>query len=92
MKARIFKKTKTPTQSGNATSNGWRIEFMPSNHNNIDPIMGWNSSSDTKKQIKLSFDSLEEAENYAKKHHLSYDIIREKTEINKPKSYTDNFK
>jgi hypothetical protein len=53
--------------------------------------MGWNSSSDTKKQIKIIFESKDEAIAYANKKNILYSIIEPNKRKIIIKSYADNF-
>ena len=62
MRARIFQPAKTAMQSGTATSKGWVLVFVPESAREVDPLMGWTSSSDTQAQVTLRFDSREAAE------------------------------
>ncbi len=55
-KAKIFKPTKTAMQSGLGKSNKWVIEYMLDQHG-VNPLMGWESSTDTLGELKLEFSS-----------------------------------
>ncbi|RED50987.1 ETC complex I subunit [Aestuariispira insulae] len=91
MEVRIFKPAKTAMQSGRAKSNSWVMEFEPRDAVRPDPLMGWSGSADTSKQVRLSFDSREDAVAYAEKHGHSYTIHEERSRKIKPKAYADNF-
>ena len=54
--------------------------------------MGWTSSSDMKGQIRLTFETLESAVDYAKRQGIAYRIIEPKPRKRTPKSYSDNFR
>ena len=71
MSARIFKPARSATQSGNARSQAWVLEFSPDSSSKIEPLMGWTSSKDTQAQVKISFPDKESAINYAKKHGIN---------------------
>ena len=89
-KAKIYKPTKTAMQSGKRNSKNWLLEFDTLN-TSIYPLMGWESSNDTMSEVKLEFDTKEEAINYAKKNNIDFYVIQsQETKIIK-KSYTDNF-
>lgn len=77
-------------QSGQAKSKSWILEYERENLEK-DFVMGWNSSGDTLKQIKISFDSKEQAINYATRNNISYDLIEPKIRKMILKSYADNF-
>jgi hypothetical protein len=57
-----------------------------------EPLMGWTSSADTRAQLRLRFDTLEEAIAYAQKEGLMYSVERPHERKVKPKAYADNFK
>ena len=89
-KVKIFKPAKTAMQSGRKNTKKWILEFDTFN-NEISPLMGWISSKDTMSEVKLEFDTKEQAINYAKKNNLNYYVLEpQKRKIIK-KSYSDNF-
>ena len=93
MVARIFKPAKTAMQSGEGRTKEWVLEFAPASPREIDPLMGWTSSDDTQSQVRLHFDSREEAESYARDKGLDY-IVQEpkKRAANiRPRGYGENF-
>jgi hypothetical protein len=92
MRARIFQPPKTAMQSGLAKTQEWALEFIPSHAERPDPLMGWTGGGDTQVQVKLSFDSREEAIAYAERAGLQYDVELPQTRRIKPKAYSDNFK
>ena len=92
MSARIFSPAKTAMQSGKAKTGYWVLEFDPSQPLKIDPLMGYTSSGDMKSQIKLTFETLEEAEAYAKKHGIDYRVQEPKEAKRRTISYSDNFR
>ena len=77
-------------QSGLGKTGKWILEFETSNPTK-NPLMGWESSSDTLTEVKLEFSTKELAINYAKKNKISYDIIELKKRKTVKKSYADNF-
>ena len=66
MRARIYKPAKTAMSSGTAKTRTWVLEFAPETPREVDPLMGWTSSNDTQAQVRLTFESREAAEAYAK--------------------------
>jgi hypothetical protein len=92
MPARIYKPTRTAMQSGKAKTRLWVLEFEPETPREADPLMGWTSSSDMKQQVKLTFDSREEAEGYARRKGIAYKVFEPKQAAPKSKSYSDNFR
>lgn len=91
MLARIYRPAKTAMQSGRAKTERWVLEFEPELARTIDPLMGWTSSSDMNQEIRLTFDTREEAIAYAKAHKIPHQVIEPKERRRKVKSYADNF-
>ena len=91
-RARIFRRRQSATQSGRANSADWVLEWEKAERKLADPIMGWWGSGDTRTQLRLQFDSQEEAEAYAKRQGLAYEVEINVPRVQKPKSYADNFK
>ena len=89
-KAKIYKPNKSPMQSGLGKTDKWIIEFETKNPTK-NPLMGWESSSDTLSELKLEFSSKDQAINYAKKMKIDYEIIEPKKRKVIKKSYADNF-
>ena len=77
-------------QSGTAKSNKWILEFITKDPTR-NPLMGWESSSDTLTELKLEFSSKELAINYAKKKQIDFNLIEPKKRKTVKKSYADNF-
>lgn len=90
--ARIFKPAKTAMQSGTARTKEWLLEYEASVPRQIDPLMGWTSSSDTRTQLCLEFDTKEEAIAYAERNGIPYRLDEPKPRNLVRKSYADNFK
>ena len=89
-KAKIYKPSKTAMQSGTKKFNKWIIEFITEN-SGINPLMGWESSSDTYSELNLEFKTKELAIEYAKKNNIDYELIEPKSRKINKKSYADNF-
>jgi len=89
-KAKIYKPSKTAMQSGTKKFDKWILEYI-TDQTGINPLMGWESSTDTKSELKLEFSSKELAIEYAKKHKINYEIIEPKIRKIIKKSYADNF-
>mgnify|MGYP001326790181 CR=1 FL=1 len=77
-------------QSGTSKSNKWILEFITKDPSR-NPLMGWESSSDTLTELRLEFTSKELAINYAKKKKIDFDLIEHKKRKTVIKSYADNF-
>ena len=91
MHVRIFKPAKTAMQSGRAKTKDWCLVFEPQDPVSPDPIMGWNGSSDTSRQVKLEFETKEDAVEYAKNKGYTYTVMPANERRIKPKAYSDNF-
>ena len=89
-KAKIYKPSKTAMQSGNKKYNKWVIEFVTENPG-INPLMGWESSTDTYSELKLEFSTKELAIEYAKKNNIDFEVIEPNKRKITLKSYADNF-
>ena len=92
MAARIFKPAKTAMQSGEARAKDWVLEFEPSSPRDVEPLMGWTSSSDTQTQVRLEFDTREEAIAYATREGIPFTLSEPKPRKPIRKSYADNFR
>ncbi len=89
-KAKIYKPNKTAMQSGLGKINKWILEFETQDPTN-NPLMGWESSSDTYSELKMEFSTKELAINYAKKKKIDFELIEPKKRKITKKSYADNF-
>jgi hypothetical protein len=92
MAVRIFRPAKTAMQSGAANTKDWVLVHEPEAPRNVDPLMGWTSSSDTRAQVRLEFDTKEDAVAYAKRNGLTYRVIEPKPRQPVRKTYADNFR
>ena len=77
-------------QSGIKKFDKWLIEFITEKPG-INPLMGWESSTDTSSELKLEFSSKELAIEYAKKNKINFELIEPKIRKIVKKSYADNF-
>ena len=89
---RIYRQAKTAMQSGRANTDRWVVEFEPESRREVEPLMGWTSSADTRSQLRLRFDSREEAVAYARKHGFMYTLEEPRERRVQPKAYADNFR
>ncbi len=88
---RIFKPAKTAMQSGRANTKRWLLEFDPADKLEPDALMGWAGSHDTNRQLKLWFDSKEDAVAFAERKGLRYRVEEPNLRSIKPRAYADNF-
>ena len=77
-------------QSGLGKTDKWILEFETKDPTK-NPLMGWESSSDTYSELKLEFTTKELAVNYAKKKKIDFELIEPKKRRVVKKSYADNF-
>ena len=90
--ARIHKPAKTAMQSGQARTKQWLLEFDRDEPREIEPLMGWTSSGDTRQQVKLWFDTKEEAIAYATREGIPFRVEEPQEPKRRTISYADNFK
>ena len=91
MLARIYRPAKSAMQSGIATTKEWVLEFEPASARKPDPLMGWTSSSDMNGQVRLNFETAEEAAAYADHHGIAFQLFQPKVRRQIVKAYADNF-
>ena len=91
-RARIYRPAKTAMQSGRALTRQWILEYEPATQRIPDPLMGWSSARDTLNEVRLRFETLEEAKAFAEKHGIEYSVEEPHEPRFKPKSYADNFR
>ena len=89
-RAKIYQPVKTAMQSGKARTKFWVLEFTKS-ISNKDFVMGWTSSSNTGEQVKLKFETQEQAVAYAKENNILFDLTTHKKNKFIIKAYADNF-
>ena len=91
MLARIFRPAKTAMQSGKARAREWVLEVEPASARTPDPLMGWTISSDMNGQVRLAFDTREEAVAYAQRHGIAFEVLAPGEHKRLVKAYADNF-
>ncbi len=93
MLVRIFKPSKSAMQSGPAKSDVWCLEFDTEDTKKLEPLMGWTGSSDTQRQVRLTFQNKEDAINYAEKNGLPYTLTENmlRKPIIRKSGYGENF-
>ena len=88
--AKISKPSKSAMQSGGKKYDKWVLEFI-TDKPGINPLMGWESSSDTYSEVNLEFSSKDLAIEYANKNQINFELIDHKERKLIKKSYADNF-
>ncbi len=92
MLARIYKPARNAMQSGPALGEKWLLEYEPEVPLKVDPLMGYTSSADMRRQIRLEFDTREEAVAYAERNAIPYRVFEAHERVMKKISYSDNFR
>jgi hypothetical protein len=91
MTARIYKPARTAMQSGTGNTKEWVLDYEPEQPPVVEPLMGWTSSSDMKQELRLRFDTKEEAIAYCEREGIAYEVF-DSTPSQRPRiSYSDNF-
>lgn len=91
MVARIYKPAKTAMSSGKARTRRWVLDYEPASPRVVEPLMGWTSASDMNAQIRVTFDTSEEAIAYAKRLGIDYELAQPRTRKHQVKTYSENF-
>ncbi|MDC0194967.1 ETC complex I subunit [Alphaproteobacteria bacterium] len=91
MTIKIYKPSKTAMQSGFGKTKKWLAEYISSEESVKDTLMGWNSTVDTSSQIKIFFDTKNQAIEWAQNNNYQFVIDEPKVRKVKIKSYASNF-
>ncbi|MEA2996718.1 MAG: hypothetical protein QOG74_2267 [Alphaproteobacteria bacterium] len=89
--ARIYKPARTAMQSGAAKTKGWALDYEPAEPREVEPLMGWTSSGDMCQQLRLRFDTKEEAIAYCERHGIPFQLSEPKQPARRGIAYADNF-
>jgi hypothetical protein len=90
--ARIFQQSKNAMQSGRANADVWVLEFESDSARRPDPLTGWAGGSDTQSQVRLKFQSLDEARAYADRNGIACHLVPPAEPKLKLQAYADNFR
>ncbi len=93
MNARIFRPAKSAMSSGQAKTREWVLEYANETGRDVDPLMGWTSSSDTQTQVRMKFPTKEAALEYASEHGIEAVVTEpkeRKTNV-RQRGYGENF-
>ena len=91
MLAKIYRPSKNAMQSGHAGQQRWVLEFEPGAKPPADLLMGWTGSADTSSQVRLYFDSEEQAIAFARRRSVPHRVIEPPAAARVIKAYSDNF-
>ena len=88
---RVYQPRKNAMQSGRARTRSWVVEFEPGARGKNDDLMGWAGAGDTRNQLRMVFESRDDAVAFCKKQGLEFQLTEPKSRTTKLKSYSDNF-
>jgi len=91
MVARIYKPARNAMQSGTAKTKLWTLDYEPAQPRQVEPLMGYTTSGDMNSQLRLHFDTKEEAIAYAERHGIAYQLQEPKEPARRKMAYSDNF-
>src|SRR5438477_12081773 len=91
MTARIYRPDGTAMQSGTAKTKEWVLDYEPEQPRAVEPLMGWTTSGDMKQQLRLQFDSKEEAVAYCERNGIAHQVFESAPVKRQRISYSDNF-
>ncbi len=91
IRARIYRPEKIATQSGRRKTKAWVLEFDPERKRTLDPLTGWTGSDDMRSQVRMEFSTRDEAEAYARRKGMEYEIKEPSSRRRRAKSYGENF-
>jgi hypothetical protein len=89
--AKIYRPAKTAMQSGRAGAKQWVLEFEPEHALAPERLMGWTSSADPDGQVRLYFDTREQAIAFARRNGLPHQAFEPAEPKRVIKAYGDNF-
>ena len=78
-------------QAGRGKTHEWVLEFDAKAKRDIDPVMGWTSINDTTGQVRLHFETREQAIAYAKREKITFSVADSREQKRLVKSYSANF-
>ncbi|WP_083096310.1 ETC complex I subunit [Pseudophaeobacter leonis] len=78
MRARIYRPARNAMTSGMGKTRKWVLDYAQASAREVDPLMGWTSSSDTQSQVRLRFESKEAALEYAQDHGIDAEVVEPK--------------
>jgi hypothetical protein len=92
MEARIYKPAKSAMQSGRGNTKDWVLEFVnPAAKRRLDPLMGWTGIDDMSGQVRLHFETRDQAIAYAEREGLKFTVEEARERKRIIKSYSENF-
>src|SRR5258706_453732 len=89
MLARIYRPAKTAMQSGKAAAKRWRLEFASNTAPRTEALMGWLSSAEPSGQVKLSFETKDEAIAFARAHNIPHQVAEREDGVSRQVEVSD---
>ena len=89
--AKIYKPAKNRDAIRPEKTEGWVLDYPRGGRVSAEPLMGWQASADTARQVKLRFDSAEAAVAYCEARNIAYEVVKPKQRKLRMKAYADNF-
>jgi len=91
MLAKIYRPARNAMQSGTAKSQDWLLEFDSASPRKVEPLMGWISSTDTNTQVRMTFETREEAIAFCQRQGIPFQVSETREPRRVIKAYADNF-
>jgi hypothetical protein len=88
--ARIYVPAKSAMRSA-PKPRSWVLDFEQTAPKTISPLMGWTSSGDMLQQVRMNFNTKEEAVAYCEQNGLPYRVFEPALPKRVVQSYADNF-
>ena len=88
----ILQQPRRTPPAGTARDGRWTLEFEREEAQRADPLTGWSGSGDTRTQVRLSFDSKDEAVAYASAKGFDIHLVPAPATTLKLQAYADNFR
>ena len=88
--ARIYGPAKSAMRSI-AQAKSWVLDFEQASPKAVEPLMGWISSADIRQQVRLHFDTKEEAIAYCEQNGFPYRVFEPSPPKRVVQDYADNF-
>lgn len=92
MDVKIYRPSKSTTQSGLARTEKWVLEYELATPRHPESLMGWTASGDTLNQVRLSFETMDEAVAFAERKGWHYTVLPPRDRKIRPRNYSDNFR
>ena len=89
---RIYRPGRAVTQAGLAGTRQWLLEFESDDPQRPEPLMGWTSARDPRRQIRMAFPSKESAVAFALRRGWRAVISEPPPARRQPKRYADRLR